>query len=386
MRIVHLVEAFSVLSETFIYDSITQLQADNTDNCIVTFNHLNVAERPFSNVIELQLPSRWHPARLRAKLQAKPNVELLDGPYADIYRQRLKKILAQVQPDIIHAHLSPMGCLAAPVAKALGIPLFVAFHGYDAFQLPQKESWQQKYRFLFQQMAMATVVSKYMRDHLISLGAPPEKVSIIHVGKKMDEFAYRPPERKVKHWSSIGRVVEKKGFDDCIKAFASATEGTDATLKIIGDGEQYTELKAKVAEQGLSERVFLLGALPHSETKRIIRESDAFILCSKTAKNGDKEGIPTVLMEAQALGLPCVTTRHSGIPEVLPSECQKLLADEGDVTQIAESIKAVAGFSVEQLKEITLAGRVLVERDFNLATETHKLINLYQKQATASLV
>jgi glycosyltransferase involved in cell wall biosynthesis len=105
--------------------------------------------------------------------------------------------------------------------------------------------------------------------------------------------------------------------------------------------------------------------------------ADAFVLCSKTATNGDQEGTPAVLIEAQSLGLPCVATTHAGIPEMIPPENHRLLAGEGDIAGIAERLRWLICSPKTVVDDITLRGRSFVREKFDLVTQVSNLRSVY---------
>jgi glycosyltransferase involved in cell wall biosynthesis len=220
-------------------------------------------------------------------------------------------------------------------------------------------------------------ISDVMREQLLELGVSASKVRIVHVGKRASDYVYQLPRSPVLNWVSVGRLVEKKGHLDCIKAFAIAMRGTDATLTIIGDGEERETLIDEVAAQKLSQRVRFVGSLPHTEMLQAMREADAFVLCSKTATDGDTEGTPVVLLEAQALGLPCVATRHSGIPEIIAAENHRFIAEEGNVHDIAARMALLSQATQEELASITRCGRHKVEREYDVDNEAGRLLEVY---------
>lgn len=379
MRVAHLCRQFSPLSETFIYDYVTELERQGVSNHVLTFERLNAAERPFPAVTVVRKPGRWNVQRLWRRIWVEFRGEHPIISFWSILRRRLKKALRRIHPDIVHAHFGPRGALVAPVARELGIPLVVSFHGFDAFRLPQEKIWRDQIAALCQGAEVVTVVSKMMQNHLVQLGSPAERTRVVHVGKRIQDYPFHSnPNGRIERWMSVGRMAEKKGHIDCLAAFKQVSEGRPVmSLSLIGGGELLPEVQFYIEREGLSDKVKLLGMLPHEQVKHRMERSDAFILCSKTAKDGDREGIPTVLMEAQAMGLPCVTTRHSGIPEVIPDENHWMLAEEGNVAEIVDRMKKLMSCSPEEVLQISKAGRTKVESDFNLTQEVDKLRALY---------
>jgi glycosyltransferase involved in cell wall biosynthesis len=232
---------------------------------------------------------------------------------------------------------------------------------------------------LFERADCITVVSNVMAEHVTQIGAPADKVTVVRVGKRMEEYPYSAPTSPVRQWISVGRLVEKKAFSDCICAFRQLNDSyPEATLDIIGDGPKRNALQREIESAGLSESVRLLGERSHREVKQRMTSADGFVLCSKTAEDGDREGVPTVLMEAQAIGLPVVSTNHSGIPEVIPSENRAFLATEGDIDQVAGCLMRLASQPVEELQTVSERGRRKVQQEFNLSSEAETLGEIYK--------
>jgi glycosyltransferase involved in cell wall biosynthesis len=109
-----------------------------------------------------------------------------------------------------------------------------------------------------------------------------------------------------------------------------------------------------------------------------MQATDVFLLPSKTAPNGDREGTPTVLVEAQAVGLPCVSTRHAGIPEMIPEANHDLLTDEGDVAGLADRLVRLASRPPESLTQVAERGRKKVECEFSVSSQVAALHKLYR--------
>jgi colanic acid/amylovoran biosynthesis glycosyltransferase len=381
MKVIHYCGTFSKLSETFIYDVIVELDRAKIINKVVTNKIIKHSERKFADIILLKRSISHLILKNIKKCLNLANLCKYD-PALEVIRSRqdaLLKVFLQEKPDIVHAHFGAQGVVVLPVIMKLGIPLIVSFHGYDAFRLPNERGWTEKYQSLFKEAKIITVVSEMMRNHLISLGCASEKIHLIHVGKRMADYPFKANVSKpIRNFISVGRLSEKKGFKDCIQAFQLlSSKYPDLTLKIIGTGSQESELKKLIANDKGIEGITFLGAMSHEETKKCIVEADAFVLCSKLGVNGDKEGIPVVLMEAQALGIPCVSTDHSGIPEVIPESNHWLLAKEGDALDIAQKIEYLITSPVEKLNQTILVSRKKIESEFNLEIEAAKVKSLY---------
>lgn len=382
MRVVHFCKSFSPLSQTFIYDYVTELECQGVDNRVLTMERKNESDRPLGNVTVVSKPARWNPRRLYYRAEATLGLRHVVTSSWPMIRSRLQQAVARMQPDVVHAHFGDMGVLLAPVAEALGIPLVVSFYGYDVSRLAQRDFWREAYATLWGKTHAVTVLSKEMHRATAVLGCCSEKIHTVHLGKDLNAFAYRLSRGRIKNFLSVGRLTAKKGHLDAIRAFEQvAGRGHDVHLKIVGAGTLQGALSAYVREHELQETVDLVGALPNADVARALRQADAFVLCSKTAPDGDREGTPTVLVEAQATGLPCVSTRHAGILEMIPQENHSLLAEEGNVTDVANCIRTLLSASREEIQAIAKRGRAKVEEEFNLTTEVEKLRTLYDEMA-----
>lgn len=381
MKVLHYCNHFSPVSQTFIYDVILELDAIGILNTVVTNNIVNKEQRPYGNLHEIPLLKKTFLTRASQKVLGALNLYQADW-YKDKLRSKragLKTILKKQRPQVVHAHFGPAGYDVYPVAQTLNIPLIVSFHGFDAFRLPNELLWKERILEVFEAATLVTVVSELMLNHLINLGCSADKLKVIHVGKKLNDYPFQNEVKShIKNFISIGRLTEKKGHADVIKAFEQLVKKyEDISLKIIGDGPLEQELQELIIELGLEHNVALLGAVNHNLAKEYLTQADGFILCSKVAENGDQEGIPTVLMEGQALGIPCISTFHSGIPEVFPSQNYWMLAEEGNVASIFETIEELILKPKEVVLNAIEEGRKKIETDFNLATEVSKLSELY---------
>lgn len=279
--------------------------------------------------------------------------------------------------DRIHAHLaSPPGNIAMFLSRLTGIPFSFTGHAADLYREPE---------CLDTKLAAAhgvVCISEYNLEHYRSLVPDLEAARVIHCGVDVDEFAFRPREgvQSPLRLLAVGRAAEKKGFRHLLDALALLDErGLDWRCHLIGDGPLLDELRRQREELGL-DALELMGARQQSEVKRLLSEADAFVLPCVVAADGDIDGIPVSLMEAMAVGCPVVSTRVSGIPELVVDGRTGLLADPGDPAGLADAFVRLAG---EQglAARLSRAGRDHVAREFNLGTETRKLRDFFRELA-----
>jgi colanic acid/amylovoran biosynthesis glycosyltransferase len=270
------------------------------------------------------------------------------------------------------AHYGRWGRFACGL-RELGLikgPIATVFHGKDMSAYLDKRS-DNAYGHLFRRGDLFLPISEFWREKLIALGAPADKIMVHRMGVDTTRFVQTPrvlkPSEPVR-FIGVGRMVEKKGFDDALAAFAkmrSAPDAPTATLTLIGDGPLRGALQRQAAQLGLGDAVRFTGLLPHGKVEEMLREAHVFVLPSKTSKSGDMEGIPVALMEAMAQGLPVLATRHSGTPELVEHEVSGLLCAEGDREALAANMLAFAN-APERWAAMGAVGAAKVRAEFDL--------------------
>lgn len=297
---------------------------------------------------------------------------------------RIEAELRAARPALLHAHFGTDGLLILPLARALGVPLITSLRGYDvsrsdgALLKSGRPIW---IRYALRQKrlqrggALFLAVSDALRKQAVARGYPEARTITHHNGVDLDRF--RPGEAPAEPGLilHVGRLVEKKGTKVLIEALARTAS---AKLAIIGDGPLRETLEQHARELG--DRVRFLGKLPSDEVAQWMRRASVLAAPSLTAADGDAEGLPNVVVEAAASGLPVVGAIHSGIPEAVDDGVTGFLVPEGDSETLAARLSDLLG-SEPLRREMGAAGRRLAERKFSRQMLTERLESIYDEVA-----
>jgi len=287
------------------------------------------------------------------------------------------------QPALIHAQFGTDGIFARPIARALNVPLIVTFFGFDATTTrafgPVWKIYERERRKLFHAADRILAVSRFIERRLVDLGCPPDRVETHYTGVDTDRFRPGAATERERIVLFVGRLVEKKGCADLIEAMRRVqADDPSVRLVVIGDGPLRGDLERRAA--GL--RADFLGPRPPDEVLRQMKRASLFALPSRTARSGDAEGLPFVILEAQSVGLPVVSTFHAGIPEAVVDGQTGLLCDEGDVGALAANILTVMR-SEETRRAFGTAARERMVANFDLRKQTAKLEAIYDRVTDA---
>lgn len=286
--------------------------------------------------------------------------------------------------NLLHAHFGYTGAHGLFAARRLGLPLVTSFYGQD---VTLRESWARLepaywhynllWRRLFRRGDRFCALSNQMRERLIAQGCPADKIRIVRLGVDLARFGgERPVRTGPMTVLMVGREVEKKGFDDGLRACAAARDrGADLRVVLLGTGAP-----GLTALQELAASLSLEVAWPDPATRVVgaMADADVLLVPSRTAADGDQEGTPTVICEGSAAGLPVVATRHAGIPEQVDHDRTGLLADERDVDGLATHLVRLAGDRA--LREaLGAAGRVKMAAEYSIAAHVRDLSAVYRE-------
>lgn len=274
----------------------------------------------------------------------------------------------------LHAHFAnDAAALARYLASVSGIPYRITAHAYDLFQDPFL--LDPNVRAADRVYTVSGANLGFLRERAPRAGWDPARMSILRCGIDLAEFAYRDPPspRRPARLFCAARLVAKKGHAVLLEAVRSLVDrGTEVRLELAGDGPLEADVRKRVSSLGLEGRVGFLGSVSAEEVRDGMAASDAVVLASRVAEDGDRDGLPVVLIEALALGVPAVSTRVAGIPELLTPEIGRTVEpDRADL--LAAALAECLSERPEGRIARARAGRLAVEREFDVRRQVEEL-------------
>jgi colanic acid/amylovoran biosynthesis glycosyltransferase len=297
-------------------------------------------------------------------------------------KRRLRALLSEWRPHLIHAHWAEDATLVHELAAELKIPLVVHFYGYDASRLARDPLFVSCVPRLFDSMALALTVSEDLRARVIRLGCDAHRVRCHYTGVPDEWFLTPrsiPPAGKGPVFLFVGRLAPKKGHRAAISAFKLVRDRIpEARLVLIGDGTLRSQIEAQVQSLDLSSGVDILGYRGPAVVRAMLREAHALLVPSETAPDGDVEGFPNVAAEGLAASLPIVATSHAGIPELVAYSEKGWLVSEGDVEGLADRMLRLAR-DLSLWSRLGAEGYALARARLHLPTQNAALVTLYRE-------
>lgn len=397
MKICFLVNSYPKLSETFILNQAIGLQERGHDVCFIAdspaneqISHPEIKEYGFEQRTEYySMPS----SRLKRLLKSPvPVIKLLKRNPKDVV-ESLKfweygkpslslKMLYLASSfsrfkdlDVIHAHFGPNGKNLQPLRSAgiLENEIITSFYGRDASETLQNDP--NAFKELFDSQGKITVLSEDMKQKLTSKGCPEIKIEKVPLCIDTDKFELENTQNEIPKILTVARFTEKKGLKYAVEALSEIDE--EFEYHMVGDGELREKIEKQVEQHSLEDKVVFHGWMTNEEVKEKMQESDIFLLPSIIASDGDQEGTPTVLLEAQATGLPVVSTYHAGIPEIVEDGKTGLLSEEKDVESLSENLMKLIE-NLELRREFGKAGREYIEHNHSMEKVSKRLENIYE--------
>ena len=405
MRTAIVVKGYPRLSETFIAQEILELERRGLEMEIISLRYpANLKTHPTHD--KISAPIRYLPEYLykevRRVWRSWRRVRRWSS-YDSVCRNWLRDLKRDFTPnrirrfgqalvlacefensvDHLYAHfLHTPASVTRYAANLLGIPWSCSAHAVDIWTTPKWEV-REKLRDCDWLVTCTQVNERYLKG----LADDPAKIKLVYHGidlKKFQKLIKDPEDDTIVRLLSVGRPVQKKGYKDLLAALALLPENLVWTFTHIGEGPELKSLKRITNSWKIADRFTWLGSCSHDEVLAAYRKADVFVLASKIAKNGDRDGLPNVLIEAQSQGLPCVSTRLSGIPECVKDEVSGLLAEPGDIEGLSVRIKRLIE-SAELRDSLGSKGQEIVEAQFAFDTCVETISNLFNLPAKSDI-
>lgn len=292
--------------------------------------------------------------------------------------QMLRASLMKHKINCVLAEFGPTAAECLKVVKSLKLPMVVHFHGYDVSVNDVVDKYRAMYREVFDYAQSVIAVSREMRDDLVGLGCPIEKITLIYYGVDPSYFNVTPNYHS-DHFVCVGRFVDKKAPYLSLLAFKNLlTLHPDSKLSFVGDGPLYNTVLNLAKMLKIEEKIDFHGILSTKDIQVLFSNSICFIQHSVQAINGDKEGTPVSIMEASAAGLPIVSTFHAGIPDVVIHGKTGYLVDQLDVDSMAKCLHEVVK-DKNHAQYLGMNGKERIRSNFNQEYYLKEIENIILK-------
>ena len=375
-------ETLFELTETFLYNYLVAFR--RVLPVCITYRRKNADQFPLGQaLVELYSWHLWSRGFRSIRQHVSRNQSVLRYDLDKTFRA-----LHKHDVRVLHAHFGWTGSQVLPVKSRTGLPLVTSFYGVDISALARSDQWRSAYAELFAKGDLFLVEGPRMRERLLEIGCPPEKASIQRIAIQMERYPFRRrlPKGKGENVRILfcGRFQEKKGLFYGLEAVRRAHERfRNLEFRIIGDGQLRPQIEQTLDRYQMRSYTTLLGFQSHQQTIEEMNLCDIFISPSVTAADGDTEGgAPTTILEAQACGLPILSTTHADIPNVVVPGESALLAPERDAETLSDCLCALLS-EPERWPIMGSSGRDFVERYHNIAVEVGLLEDRYSTLARA---
>ena len=367
--VAHFKDDFLPLSETFIY---TLLKGMRRYRAIVIDRRerQNPQQFPFDHYYSpVEAVGKWYGVVERLALRYFGRSPYLEG------------VIKQEKAGIIHAHFGQLGALIAPVARLLSLPLVVSFYGQDLSIFAGHEAWQQRFQLLWREVHTVLALGPNMVHDLQRAGCPAQKITVLPVAVDLQRFRYierKPPATgETVSLLTVGRLVDKKGVDVILRALPLLSKNFEVRLSIAGEGPQRAALESLAQQLGVAGMTTFLGWIEHEALAAEMSNAHLFVLASRDdRRTGETEGTPAVLLEAQASGLPVISTFHAGIADIIDDDRSGWLVPVDDPHALAKQLDVVIRRRAEWAR-FSRNARAYVENNHSQNVIAARLENIY---------
>jgi colanic acid/amylovoran biosynthesis glycosyltransferase len=356
MKVLMYSETFGGATTTFVRNSVNAILESGHELLYLCSNLIPGSDIKHQNISFKVIPRELH---FTQKLLFK----ILKHEYSILFLRNArlskiyKKIIFEFQPDVIHCHFFNEALWLLENIDLKKQKVICQFHGYDASKLLgigsyvafiKKYNKYEQILFCFVSHSLKHNIEKAIHGRVYHSEILRCGIDTSLFYKEVKGQIPKIIESQQVKFLQISSLTEKKGHVFTLKAlsiFKINYPFLKFTYTICGDGPLLNEIKLLILDLNLNENVILVGKVTPAEAKRYLLESNVFLHHSITSKDGDQEGIPNAIMEAMSMGIPVVSTIHSGIPELVTDDLNGLLVSEKDISAYVASLYKILDFN-----------------------------------------
>lgn len=358
-----------------IYRQVTGLREFET--FIITRQRKSKGKYPFDD-IEIIRPLHSNFARrFWLKYVKKEPPIVYRGEYG-----AMAKLLERRKADLLHVYFGHTGVHLLPIIKRWPKPTVVSFHGMDVQPREEQPGYIERLRDLLETVPLVMGRSHSLKERLMELGCPEEKFRLNRTGIPLDNFPFverKFPENGAFHFVQACRLIEKKGLDVALQAFAEFKKDHPASkFTIAGDGPLKERTQWLAGELGVADSVHFAGFLNEASLCALYHDAHIFVHPSQITADQNQEGIPNSMLEAMSTGLPVIATLHGGIPEAVDNGKSGLLSPERDVEALLANIRSLAA-SPGRWAEMGAAASRAMHENFEHSAQIARLEAVYSE-------
>ena len=389
-QLAYLFERFPAFTKTFCAREVAELYRQNYRIPVFSIRRPNdelpvnipldevaIHYLPDSNSPFFKIPTRWAARRFtnhwRKEIDSRDKHRFFEAIYLG---NRLKK----AGIEHLHVHFAGMATRTAWwIKKLFGINYSFTGHANDIFV--EKPDQRVPLESLMAEARFVVTVSDYAVDYLKSrFPVAAHKIYRVYNGINLAQFTPAQPGVQSVRIISVGRLIPKKGYADLIEACGLLyKQGFDFRCTIVGGGPEHLPLRQLIEAQRLDKMIELVGPKSQTEIVELLDQSQIFVFPARRDEAGDQDNLPTVLIEAMASGLPIVTSRLAGIPEIITDQINGILVPQRAPEALASAIRSLL-LDPKKREKLGASGLSTAREKFSLAATVQELIAIFERQ------